>query len=225
MSNYRNDLDAARHRIATLEAELSERDAAVRARDARIAELEAELGRLRGAAGLPRSTDATARSNARLFAVLGAAALVLMGGLGAFLLVKRSAPVPLPPVAGAPAQPQPSDPTSAGGDRSVAENGSDNLADAVEAAAERLRPKVLACHRKELAKRPEAKGFLKVTFYVEKTGKVSNVDLGKSDVRSVDFDACVKPLIDGLTFSPTDTRTQAQMSFALIFDPMPGLGL
>ncbi|HSN99406.1 MAG TPA: hypothetical protein VLS89_14015 [Candidatus Nanopelagicales bacterium] len=47
MTQYRNDLDAARARIETLEAKIREREAALDARDAELAELRGELERAR----------------------------------------------------------------------------------------------------------------------------------------------------------------------------------
>jgi hypothetical protein len=47
MSQYRDDLDAARRRIETLEAQIRERQAALEAREVELAEREAELARIR----------------------------------------------------------------------------------------------------------------------------------------------------------------------------------
>ena len=48
MSGYRDDLAAAKSRVQTLEAQIAERDAALRAREAELAEQRAELERLGG---------------------------------------------------------------------------------------------------------------------------------------------------------------------------------
>jgi len=47
MSQYRNDRDAARQRIADLEVRLAEREAALSAQDVAVAERDAEIARLR----------------------------------------------------------------------------------------------------------------------------------------------------------------------------------
>jgi uncharacterized coiled-coil protein SlyX len=47
MSQYRNDRDAARQRIADLETRLAEREAALSAQDVAVAERDAEIARLR----------------------------------------------------------------------------------------------------------------------------------------------------------------------------------
>ncbi|MFT3770057.1 MAG: hypothetical protein QM820_31905 [Minicystis sp.] len=47
MSQYRTDRDAARQRIADLEAKLAEREAALSAQDVAVAERDAEIARLR----------------------------------------------------------------------------------------------------------------------------------------------------------------------------------
>ncbi|HVK67323.1 MAG TPA: hypothetical protein VM694_22715, partial [Polyangium sp.] len=50
---YRNNLDAARMRIETLEAKLAEREASLRAREAELAEQTAENTRLRQTGAKP----------------------------------------------------------------------------------------------------------------------------------------------------------------------------
>lgn len=47
MAQYRDELEAARHRVETLQAQLEERDAALRAREAELAEARAEAERAR----------------------------------------------------------------------------------------------------------------------------------------------------------------------------------
>jgi PEGA domain len=90
MAKYRDEVEAARLRAATLEAELgerqaevSERDAALTARDARIQELEAELAR-RGGAPTEVKPDGPARGTTTAIVVM--VALVLLGAVGFFAM-------------------------------------------------------------------------------------------------------------------------------------------
>ena len=55
MSGYRDDLEAAQRRIDTLEAQLGERDASLKARRAELGELENKLRRLSHLGGLGRA--------------------------------------------------------------------------------------------------------------------------------------------------------------------------
>lgn len=88
MTQYRDDLDAARARIETLEARIREREAALDARDAELAELRAELSRLRrGQAaaadvGVDHGRDAaeSAAGQRALLVALAACGFTLLAG-------------------------------------------------------------------------------------------------------------------------------------------------
>ena len=73
MAQYRDELEAARHRVDTLKAQLDERDASLRARDAELTEQRAENERLRKGGAPP------ARARSTLMVV----ALVLVTVIGA----------------------------------------------------------------------------------------------------------------------------------------------
>ena len=73
MAQYRDELEAARHRVDTLKAQLDERDASLRARDAELTEQRAENERLRKGGAPP------ARPRSTLMVV----ALVLVTVIGA----------------------------------------------------------------------------------------------------------------------------------------------
>jgi hypothetical protein len=86
MSQYRDELEAAQHRIATLEAQVAERDASLKAREAEISEQRSEIERIRG--NREASGKAGGQTSGRspwalllLSLLLGAAALVLTAGL------------------------------------------------------------------------------------------------------------------------------------------------
>jgi Rieske Fe-S protein len=61
MSQYRDDRDAARHRIEALEAKLAERDAELSARAATLSVREAEIGRLRRELDITGAVDGRGR--------------------------------------------------------------------------------------------------------------------------------------------------------------------
>ncbi|MCC6551879.1 MAG: hypothetical protein IT372_02505 [Polyangiaceae bacterium] len=84
MTHYRDDLDAARARIETLEAKVKERDASIDARDAEIAEMRAEIARIRRGEGPSpspsRSPDAIAAGQRALLVALAASGLAMATG-------------------------------------------------------------------------------------------------------------------------------------------------
>ncbi|HHH27297.1 MAG TPA: hypothetical protein ENK57_02965, partial [Polyangiaceae bacterium] len=82
---YREDLEAARYRVNTLEAELREKEAALEARDAAIDELHKELD---------RSVVAKPQSPRRWPWIVGLVGLVLGGMTTLMLLLRRDAPPP-----------------------------------------------------------------------------------------------------------------------------------
>ncbi len=83
MTQYRDDLDAARARIETLEAKLREREASLDAREAELAELRSEIARLRrdpgGARASLRDPETSAGQRALLVA-LAACGFTLLAG-------------------------------------------------------------------------------------------------------------------------------------------------
>jgi hypothetical protein len=120
MSGYRDELEAARMRVSTLEARLEEREAALRARDAELAERDAKIARLvreSFAAGSPEAAQKSGRAASHvLLAVLGAGA-VIGGAAVLYTLPARREPTvtianatcappsPIPPSEELPAKP------------------------------------------------------------------------------------------------------------------------
>jgi len=96
---YRDEDEAAKLRIETLEAKVAERDAALAARDAELGELEAKVARLQGAAGGARPARPV-----NVTAPVVACALAIVAGVAGFVLMRQGQPAqgqpaPLPVVA------------------------------------------------------------------------------------------------------------------------------
>jgi TonB family protein len=206
MSQYRDELEAARHRIETLEAKLREREASLDARDAELAEHRAEVDRLRRSSAGSDNGRIGAVSGGRVALVLtiGAAAAVFAAGV-AFVLARQEAAedpgdvaeapppvgmVPLepdvPPKAFEPPAPPPAvtaEPSSVA---------------VLRAAFDASRPEVRRCYEGELTKRPNASGTVRVTIGVGEKGGVKSVSLGDSPVRSPTLDTCLIKIFKGL---------------------------
>jgi hypothetical protein len=105
MSNYRDDRDALRDRVRSLEEEVetSHRELEEQRRVAdgtRVAELEARMAEARRVIdGLQREVDAIRpqRRGPTLAYVIAGGAVTLVAGMGAFLVLVRSTPRPPPP--------------------------------------------------------------------------------------------------------------------------------
>ncbi len=205
--DYRNDLEAARLRINTLEAKLDESKASLEARDAELAERTRERDRL-------RQTKGNEAPNGR-WALIGVAAfaLALSSGLG-FALGARSSgstgsTVDVPPVATAPIvtisengskaegqivrpKEEPSAPKArvegqidlpAPEPLTSAETvaGQTNVPTSevatIESVVESARPQVETCYRAERKEHPKASGSVTVVFDIEPSGKLSRTKL------------------------------------------------
>jgi hypothetical protein len=151
MSQYRDDRDAARHRIEALEAKLAERDAALAAQGAALADREAEVVRLRRELERVGTTVSPGRprppSSAWTGPVVGAAVglSTLAAILGAVVMRKAppsvivvSTPGSLAPAPALDLAPSPSPDPSVGG---VADEPKGGLLDE-EAMRRQLEPKV-----------------------------------------------------------------------------------
>lgn len=88
-NDYRDELEAARHRANTLEAQVAEKDAALEAREAELAELRARIERLEASAPPPKSSS-------RRPWMLAAIPVALGVGAGAAWMLVRAAPGPAP---------------------------------------------------------------------------------------------------------------------------------
>jgi uncharacterized coiled-coil protein SlyX len=99
MSQYRDDQEAARHRIASLESKLAERDDDLAAHQRQISERDQEIARLSRelrSAGTARITPIR-RPSATRFVVAGAMSAALAAGMVGLLNVRRPAPPPSVP--------------------------------------------------------------------------------------------------------------------------------
>ncbi|HLM76177.1 MAG TPA: AgmX/PglI C-terminal domain-containing protein [Polyangiaceae bacterium] len=205
MSQYRDELEAARHRIETLEAQLREREASLDARDAELAERRAEVERLRRSSVSPVENRIGAISGGRIAAIVlvGASAAILSVGVAVALVSDRSASDPgdvveaPAPVKMVPLQPDPPRSFEPPAPLPSAVSEPPNLA-ILREAFDASRPEVRKCYEKELQKRPNASGTVRVTIAVAAKGGVESVTLGESPVRSATLDACLIKNFKGL---------------------------
>ncbi len=224
MSGYRDDLEAARHRIETLEAKLVERDASLHAREAELAEHRAELARARrdtvGAAGGGGTKDKT-------IVLAIALSVFVLGMLGAALVVWRVnsiddevvQPPAQPP---APLIPPVSDPPK------VAETGAvprgedapkPSEVDLIQDVVHKARHDVKGCYEQELKRDPEARGTTTVTLTILEDGKVQQVQFEPhGTISSKAFDACIKRVYSELRFPKLASTTKTRIP--LTFLPM-----
>jgi TonB family protein len=222
MSHYRDDLEAARHRIETLEAKLREREASLEAREAELAERRAEVERLRRRAGGPAGEGRVgALSGGWVAAVLaiGAVAAVFTVGITVAAVRLRTAsdpgdeapaavePAPLQPDPPKSFEPPAPPPTAPAEPSNVA-----ILREAVNAS----RPDVRGCYERELLKRPDASGTVRVTIEVGEKGGVRSVSLGESAVRSPALDACLIKVFKGLKI-PELAGGATTVTYPLVF--------
>jgi uncharacterized coiled-coil protein SlyX len=97
MSQYRDDQEAARHRLESLEEKLAARDAELESHKQEIAERDREISRLARelrSAGTQRIVTSRRNSGARLM-VAGAMSAAIVAGMIGFLSVRRAAVEPM----------------------------------------------------------------------------------------------------------------------------------
>ena len=237
--DYRNDLEAARLRIGTLEAKLEESTASLDARDAELAEYKAQLERLR------RTSQGKAPRMPRALFAVGAAAIGLASVAGYLVGSKGAAEITLPtpqptatvteegPRAEGPTNVPPAEPRatnqaiSGQAEPAPAEappiavtgqaKGESSIASVIEAA----RPKVRDCYREEAKRNDNAHGSVKVVFDIDGAGRVAAVKV-VSPFASAEpwwgknFDTCVTGVYRRLEFpASSDSRTTAEASYFL----------
>ena len=102
MTHYRDDLDAARARIETLEAKVKEREAALDAREAELSEMRGEISRLQRG-GEPGAGEGPGRGQRAILVALAASGFVMASGYALMMPSSRChaplevrAPRPLP---------------------------------------------------------------------------------------------------------------------------------
>lgn len=200
---YRNDLEAARLRINTLEAKLDESKAALDARDAELAECKAERDRLRQAKQDPKSSKG--RFSFVSFAVGFGVAACLLGSFAAFFFATAPAapqmpavaappidnnggaegkihlPPPVPPVPKAQVEghvpPDVPDPSASA---TIVEGQTDLPASdvkSIDAIVQDARPQARECYKKEADKHPDVSGSVTVLFDIDSKGKVIFVEV------------------------------------------------
>jgi hypothetical protein len=236
---YRNDLEAARLRINTLEAKLEESKASLEARDAELAEYRTERDRLRQTSVQP--------PRKRLFAYVTVAFLAgILASVGTMLTLPTFAnttspsttvkgegpivegPTNIPPeepptpkareeghILVPPQEPQ-FPPATVAGPTTEADPEGSTIASVIEGA----RPKIQAVFRDEVKRHPTARGNITVVFDIEPSGKVARAKL--ETFRFVEpwwsktFDACVVGVYRNLTFPNTGgTKTTANGKYFL----------
>jgi len=205
VTEYRDDLRAARMRIETLEAKLAERDAALRAREAELAERHAEFAAMRKRPGSP--IDPSSR---RVWLLLLSHVLVSAAAAGTGVALVRSgaapalAPAPAegPVVNGRVPPPAPPQPIATAVGQAQG-SGDADLSTALELGLEDVRHKVKLCYADERKAHPKAEGFVKAVFEVGKDGRIGHVRLApmtqfNDPWWSKDMGACVTRLLEAV---------------------------
>lgn len=223
MSQYRDEREAMRLRVETLEAKLRERDAALAARETELSEREAEIERLRKAAGKHGGglEGTPPNSTARVLVVAGIAfAVLVMGGMTVGLVAMQTSaeevapplPAPPPPMEVAPeslqslAAPMPLPAPSPSG----------TYTQAILKKVREASPRVRACYQKELAKDPELSIRIMTTLDIEADGSVSRVSLSKVDPERSELNTCITNILKTLKFPPPESgKTTVNTPFVL----------
>lgn len=224
MSQYRDEREAMRLRVETLEAKLRERDAALAARETELSEREAEIERLRKAAGKHGGgiEGTPPNSTARVLVVAGIAfAVLVMGGmtvgLVALLTSAPEVPLPLPQPAPPPMEVAPESPQSLAAPMPLpAPSPSGTYTQAILKKVREASPRVRACYQKELTKDPDASLMITATFDIEADGSVSRVSLSKLNPERSELNTCIINILKTLKFPPPESgKTTVNTPFVL----------
>ncbi|AUX47284.1 uncharacterized protein SOCE26_088020 [Sorangium cellulosum] len=226
MSQYRDELEAARRRVDTLEAKVRERDAALEVRELELAEREAEIAMLRRSAGEAAPPLLAPLSRGRLLGIFGLGAIASCLSMGvAVLLVNGPCrhvdailvePARLPD---APAKVQADEPEALEPARLGAAEEKARSADVqiIQQGIAQAKRKVRACYQRELANRPDAAGSVQVTLEIDQAGAVSDLTLSESTVRSPAFDVCLTRVYRELKFAGLEQgETTVSTSFTFV---------
>lgn len=216
MSGYRDELEAARHRIETLEAKIAERDASLNARDAELSELRAEVSRTRRN-GVPKEAgDAPPKDKTILLGiVLAVSFLALVGGVLAVWRVDQSmqeeanpppvlapSPLPAPVVPVETAEQKPSE------------------VDLIQKVVMSAKPQTRQCYQDELKRDPAASGFTSVMLEILPDGKVREVTLDRhATISGEKFNACLLRVYKGLQFPKLSSTVKTKVPLTFIADP------
>lgn len=240
---YRNDLEAARLRINTLEAKLDESKTALDARDAELLECKAERDRLRQAKNAPAATSSPL--SLKSFGLGFVLASILAASVLTVLVTRSPPPPPPPPVAtteetsGAQGKihlPPPLPPVpKAQVEGHVPANVPDPLASAtivegqtdfpasdvksIDAIVQDARPRARECYKRETDKHPDVSGSVTVHFDIDAAGKVILVEVkeilqSRQPWWSKDFESCLIGVYKKLQFPATNSpKTRARGTY------------
>ncbi|WP_437673516.1 AgmX/PglI C-terminal domain-containing protein [Sorangium sp. So ce131] len=226
MSQYRDELEAARRRLDTLEAKVRERDAALEVRELELAEREAEIAMLRRSAGEGSPPLLAPLSRGRLLGIFGLGAIASCLSIGvAVLLVNgpcryegellvEPAALPEPPAQVQADEPEALAPALLG---AAEENARSTDVQIIKQGITQAKRKVRACYQQELASRPDSAGSIQVTLEIDQAGAVSDITLSESTVRSPAFDACLTRVYRELKFAGLEQgATTVSTSFTFV---------
>ncbi len=225
MSGYRDELEAARNRIETLEAKLVERDAALNAREAELSEQRAQLSRVRREAGTGGVSDGRSRDKTIVLAVvLSVFGLALLGGVVALVAVLRiqssSEEIAIPPPPLIPSVQVAPDPPKVPETVAVPPNpevSKPTEVDLIQEVVLQAKPKTKQCYEEELKRDPEASGFTSLTLEILPDGRVQRVELGSHPtISSKSFDACLKRVYSELRFPKLSTVTKTRIPLTFL---------
>jgi hypothetical protein len=228
---YRNDLEAARLRITTLEAKLDESKAALDARDAELNECRRERDRLREAKDGGASSTSTANKSSfslKSFAAGFGLASILAGSVLVVLLLRNNSgaqgKIYLPPPA--PAVPKaiveghvPPDVPDPLAPATIVEGQTDSPSSdvkSIDAIVQEARPQARECYKKEAEKHSGVSGSVQVLFDIDASGKVIHAEMteilkSRSPWWSKDFESCLIGVYKKLQFpATTNPKTRAK---------------
>lgn len=244
---YRNDLEAARLRIETLEAKLEETKAAQKAREAELAECAKERDRLRAIAGGKKPTNYTPMIATGVFCLALGAALGFVAATPITLTwsSKDQAPTEAPTVtvvedgpkaAGKihlpPEEPQKPKATTQGAATIVPPEprasaatvaGQTNMQETevtIDSVVQGARRKVRDCYRTEAKTNSKAGGSVTVIFEIDRAGKVSKTQLQPMAFLEPWWNPAFATCVDGVYRSlefPTTSPTNVKASGTYFF--------
>jgi hypothetical protein len=238
---YRNDLEAARLRINTLEAKLDESKAALDAREAELAECRAERDRLKQNKSSSASTNPSfdIKSFAGGFGLASFLAACVIGVLVLRLIAppppttsdeseggaqgKIRLPPPEPPTPKARVQGHVPAPAPEPNASATIVEGQTELSTSdvksIDTIVQEARPLARECYKKETEKHPDVSGSVTVYFDIDASGKVTHAELmgilkTSTPWWSADFDACLVGVYRKLQFPATNSpKTRAKGTY------------
>lgn len=242
---YRNDLEAARLRIETLEAKLEETKAAQKAREAELAECQKERDRLRQTVGGKKPINYTVPLATGVLCLALGAALGFVAASAVTWMPKAQAPTEAPTVtvvedgpkaAGKihlpPEEPQKPKATTQGVATIVPPEprasaatvgGQTNLQEAevtIDSVVQGARRQVRDCYRTEAKTNSKAGGSVTVIFEIDRAGSVSKTQLQPMAFLEPWWNPAFATCVDGVYRSlkfPTTSPTNVKASGTYFF--------